>query len=84
MRIFILFAATALSVGFYAPAIAQQAMKHDHMSSGSSMHMWHKHMKTMHKCKAMSHDMMMKNAGCKKMMKMHPDMMSGDAMTPGH
>ena len=36
--------------------------------------------KMMKSCHAMSHDMMMKNKGCMKMMKMHPDMMKSDGM----
>ena len=63
-----------------APAFAQMSndamMKKDGMmSSGSHMKMSMKDKKMTAKCQGMSHDMMMKNAGCMKMMKMHPDMM---------
>ena len=44
-------------------------MSSDHMSMADK--------KMMKKCGAMSHDMMMKNKRCMKMMKMHPGMMSG-------
>lgn len=48
----------------------------ENMSSGS-MHMSKSQMATMNKCKAMSHDAMMKSHSCMKMMKAHPDMMKG-------
>ena len=44
----------------------------------SMMHMSKSQMSAMHKCQAMSHDMMMKNHKCASMMKMHPEMMKGD------
>ncbi len=77
-----LLAASAISLA--APAIAQDAMSNGAMASGSAMTMTPKETKKMTSCKAMSHDTMMKNAGCMKMMKMHPDMMSGDSMMSGH
>ena len=55
------------------------------MSSGSmnsgamdTSHMSKADMATMKRCQAMSHDMMMKDAKCMKMMKMHPDMMNNN------
>jgi hypothetical protein len=48
------------------------------MPDGAMHKMSAKHMKKMKSCQAMDHDMMMKNKGCMKMMKMHPDMMKGD------
>ena len=42
----------------------------------SSMHMSKSQMARMNKCKAMSHDAMMKKRTCVAMMKAHPDMMS--------
>ncbi len=84
MRILNLLAASALSLALAAPALAQDAMSSGAMSSGSSKPMSAMQMKKMTKCKAMSHDMMMKNSSCMKMMKMHPDMMSGDGMMSGH
>ena len=59
-----------------APASAQMASGNK-MSSGHMMNMSmsQKHMMT--KCHGMSHDRMMKNKNCMKMMKMHPDMMKG-------
>ncbi len=84
MRIFAVIVASALSIAVAAPALAQYAMSSGAMDSGSAMKMSPMAMKKMNKCKAMSHDMMMKNAGCMKMMKMHPDMMKGENMMPGH
>lgn len=57
-----------------APAYAQMASG-GMMSSDSGMKMSMKDKKMMTKCQGMSHGMMMKSSGCKKMMKMHPDMM---------
>ena len=80
--ILIAIAAAAFAAG--SPALAQMqndsmskgAMSSDEgMMSGKKMSMADK--KMMAKCNGMSHDMMMKNKGCMKMMKMHPDMMKG-------
>jgi len=60
------------------------AMSNKAMGSSPAMKMTPMEMKTMKKCNAMSHDMMMKNAGCMKAMTMHPDMMGGDSMMSGH
>ena len=63
-----------------APAFAQDAMaSHDQMASGG-MKMSASATRKMKACNAMSHDAMMKNAGCAKMMKAHPDMMKHDGM----
>ncbi|MDQ2765420.1 MAG: hypothetical protein M3Y22_18660 [Pseudomonadota bacterium] len=60
-----------LAAGVAAPVFAQDAMmKKDHM-----MKMSKADTKKMASCHKMSHEMMMKNKGCAKMMKMHPDMM---------
>ena len=67
-------AATLLAGAICVPAYAQSGGM---MSSGDHMKMSAKDKKMMTKCQGMSHDAMMKNAGCKKMMKMHPDMMKG-------
>lgn len=48
------------------------------MPDGAMPKMSAKHMKMMQSCKAMDHEMMMKNKGCMKMMKKHPDMMKDD------
>ncbi len=69
----------AFAGGAYAQADHMNSSK-DNMSSSGSMHMSKSQMKMMHGCQAMSHDEMMKNSKCMKMMKMHPDMMKGDAM----
>ena len=71
-------AAAMLAGAIGAPAFAQMSndsmMKKDGMS-GSHMKMSAADKKMMTKCSGMSHDMMMKDKGCMKMMKMHPDMM---------
>jgi hypothetical protein len=73
-------AAAALVLIAGAPAYAQ--MSNDSMSKGatmsdSKMKMSMADKKMMTKCQGMGHDMMMKDKGCMKMMKMHPDMMKG-------
>ncbi len=84
MRIATLLAMSALSLAVAAPAVAQDAMMKDGMKSGSMMKMSAADTKKMKACNAMSYDKMMKNAGCAKMMKMHPDMMKHDDMMKGH
>jgi hypothetical protein len=60
-------------------ALAQDnMMKQDNMAK--PMHMSTHDTMMMKKCQGMDHDMMMKNKSCKKMMKMHPDMMKDDSM----
>ena len=58
-----------------APAAAQ--MTKDSMSA-DPMKMSPSEMKTMKSCQKMSHAAMMKSKKCSAMMKMHPDMMTGD------
>ena len=70
MRITTLLVMSALSLAAAAPAVAQNAMMKDGMKSGSMMKMSAANTKKMKACNAMSHDKMMKNAGCAKMMKM--------------
>ena len=90
MRILTLVAISAMSMAIAAPALAQDAMMKDGMKSDKMMKMSAADTNKMKMCQAMPHDRMMKNAGCMKMQKMHPDMMKGDAMmkdgkmTPGH
>ena len=86
MRISTLLGLCALSLAAATPAIAQDAMAshgqmaaHDKMASGG-MKMSAANTRKMKACNAMSHDAMMKNAGCAKMMKAHPDMMKQDSM----
>lgn len=59
--------AGTMSAPAYAQMASDQAMKPMKMSMAQK--------KMMTKCKAMSNEMMMKNKGCMKMMKMHPEMM---------
>lgn len=80
MRYFSAIALVALSLSTTAPAFAQDAMMKDGMKSGSMMKMSAADTRKMNACNAMSHDKMMKNAGCKTMMKAHPDMMKHDGM----
>ena len=82
VRMMCVAAAVAMVAG--APAYAQMsngAMSNGSMSSGSMMagskKMSMSDKKMMTKCQGMDHDMMMKDKGCMKMMKMHPDMMKG-------
>ena len=78
VRILITAALAAFAAG--TPALAQMqsdSMKKGEMSSDKGMNMSAADKKMMAKCQGMSHDMMMKNKGCMKMMKMHPDMMKG-------
>ena len=74
-----LIAMAALMMIGGTPALAQDMMSGDAMKA-KPMKMSAAQMKQMKACQAMSHDRMMKNAGCKKMMRMHPDMMKGDMM----
>ncbi len=69
--------ALALTAGLLTAtaASAQGAMTSDTMSKPMSHH----EMKMMKSCQAMDHDKMMANKGCMKMMKMHPEMTSGDS-----
>ena len=80
MRYLSAIAFAALSLSTIVPAVAQDAMMKDGMKSGSMMKMSAADTKKMKACNAMSHDRMMKNAGCKAMMKAHPDMMKHEGM----
>jgi hypothetical protein len=80
MRIITLLTVSAMSFAVAAPSFAQDAMMKGGMKSDHMMKMSHADEMKMKSCHAMSHDMMMKNAGCRKMMKMHPDMMKGGMM----
>jgi hypothetical protein len=87
MRIFTLIAISALSVAAAAPVLAQgmakDSMMKDGMHAQPAMHMSSAEARQMRACKAMSHDRMMRNARCTRMMRMHPDMMGGDHMMQG-
>lgn len=80
MRILTLIAISAMSIATVTPALAQDAMMKGGMKSDKVMKMSAADTKKMKMCQAMPHDKMMKNVGCMKMSKMHPDMMKGDAM----
>ncbi len=70
--------ASVAMLAFAGAAYAQSdSMAKDNMSP-APMHMSKSKMAMMNKCKAMSHDAMMKNKGCMAMMKAHPDMMKND------
>ena len=80
MRALTLLGLCALSLSAAAPVFAQDAMaSHGQMASGG-MKMSAADTRKMARCNAMSHGAMMKNAGCAKMMKAHPDMMKQDTM----
>ena len=86
MRALTLLGLCALSLSAAAPVFAQDAMaSHDQMAShgqmaSGGMKMSAADTRKMARCNAMSHGAMMKNAGCAKMMKAHPDMMKQDTM----
>ncbi len=80
MKMITLIAMSAMSIAAAAPALAQDSMMKDGMKSDKMMKMSAADTKKMNSCQAMTHDAMMKSASCKKMMKMHPDMMSNDGM----
>lgn len=96
MRTLTFIAVSALVLSAAVPAFAQDAMAshdqmaaHDSMKSDSmksgSMKVSTGSTRKMNACNAMTHDAMMKNAGCAKMMKAHPDMMKhDDMMSSGH
>ena len=68
----------AMLASFAAGGAFAQTMSTGSMSTGDMSKMSSADMKKMKSCQGMSHDMMMKNKGCMKMMKMHPDMMKSD------
>ena len=72
-------AAAVLTISVSVPAYAQMA-KGGMMSSDKPMQMSMADKKKMASCQKMSHRMMMRNSGCAKMMKMHPDMMNSGMM----
>lgn len=68
------------------PAFAQDAMApHGAMAPSGAMKTSRATERKIKACNAMSHDAMMKNSGCAKVMKAHPDMMQHDSMmSAGH
>ena len=73
----LVFLASACGIAFAQSG----AMTSDKMGAKPmAMSMSKMDMKKMGHCKSMSNHKMMKNRSCKKMMKMNPDMMKGDAM----
>ena len=89
MRIITLLAISTMSLVSAAPAFAEGAMMKDGMHAGAMMHMSAAETRRMNKCQAMSHEHMMRSATCRRMAKMHPDMMKHDGMmkhedTMGH
>ncbi|MEO6092733.1 MAG: hypothetical protein ABIT04_11260 [Novosphingobium sp.] len=81
MRTLTLLTVSAMAFAATAPAFAQQdPMMHDGMRSGAMAHMSKADMRRMHSCMAMSHSRMMRSASCRRMARMHPDMMHHDGM----
>ncbi len=70
----------ALVAGAASGAFAQSSGAMDENGMAKPMHMSSHEKHMMKSCMAMSHDAMMKNSGCAKMMKAHPDMMSDKMM----
>ncbi len=75
---------SALSLAVGAPAFAQDAMAPQNQMSSSAMKPSPKLQRKAKACNAMSHDAMMKNAGCARLMAAHPDMMKHDSMMSAH
>lgn len=79
--------ASIMSFAIGAPALAQDAMgSHDAMAAQGKMgakitKVSPAMQRKMAACNAMSHDAMVKDAGCAKLMKAHPDMMGQNAMS---
>ena len=69
-------AGVLLAGALAVPALAQMASEQP-MKPMKPMKMSVADKRMMAKCNAMTHDMMMKNKTCMKIMKMHPDMMKG-------
>ncbi|WP_068076832.1 hypothetical protein [Novosphingobium lentum] len=80
MRILTLLALSALSLATTAPAFAEEAMMKDGMHHGAMVHMSAADTRRMQTCNAMSHDRMMRSASCRRVARMHPDMMHHDSM----
>lgn len=80
MRIFTILAISAMSLAASAPAMAQGAMAKEGAMHGGMPRMSAADTRMMNNCKAMSHERMMRNRGCARMMRMHPDMMKSDSM----
>ncbi len=75
MRTITLLAISAISLAFTAPAFAHSAMMKEGMHSGAMAHMSAADTRRMKSCTAMSHKRMMRSAACRRMARMHPEMM---------
>ncbi len=80
MKPMIFSAAALAALAMTAPATAQSGNSGDHMMAADHMKMSSADMHKMQACQKMSHDAMMKDAGCAALAKAHPDMMKGGAM----
>lgn len=80
MRTLTLLAISAMSLATAAPAFAEDPMMKDGMHSGAMAQMSAADTRRMNSCNAMSHESMMRSATCRRMARMHPDMMHHDTM----
>lgn len=83
MRNFTLLVMTALTLAATAPASAQKGMMKDEMHPAAMTHATAADTRRMKSCNAMSHKQMMRSATCRRLAKMHPEMMHhGSTMQP--
>ena len=75
MRTPALLAISALSLIVSAPVFAGDPMMKDGMHTDAMAHMSAADTRRIQRCNAMTHDRMMHNRTCVRLMQMHPDMM---------
>ena len=82
MRNFTLLALSFVALSATAPAFADAAMMKDGMHPAAMAKMSATDMRRMKSCNAMSHKRMLQSATCRRLAKMHPEMMHHDNMRP--
>ena len=82
MRKFTLLALSVAALSATAPAFAEADMMKDGMHPTTMAKMSAKDMRRMKSCGAMSHKQMMGSAICRRLAKMHPEMMHHGTMMP--
>ena len=80
MRNFTLLALSVAALSATAPAFAEANMMKDAMHPAAMTHMSKADAHRMKSCSAMSHKRMMRSATCRRLAKMHPEMMHHDSM----
>ena len=74
---------SALTLATTVPAFAQDSMAKDGMHPAAMTHMSAVDSRRMKSCNAMSHKQMMRSSTCRRLAKMHPDMLHhASAMQP--